>query len=225
MNFNTNLRQNEYNLNSELIAESINLYGVELTLIKVIKQNTDSTFGDFSHLKSGEVFKLYGLPENSESWDNLNSQFTQFGMVNTESVSVFVSSKSMLSIFGDLYNEGTGFGGIVGSLIQLPSTRLMEITNIVWEVPGINNVFTSNFQKSSLKLTMKTYDNKSITELDQSVVSNTPEMIGTFESLENYFTELVSDGSAVDTAATVTQQPIINKPLLDNTEDSVFGRF
>jgi len=37
MNFNVNIKQSEYDLKGRLIDESINLYGVAIDIIKVIK--------------------------------------------------------------------------------------------------------------------------------------------------------------------------------------------
>jgi len=232
MNFNVNIKQSEYDLKGRLIDESINLYGVAIDIIKVIKQNQDSTFGDFSHLKSGDVHKIYALPENSDNWDNINTQFTQFGMVNMESVSMFVSAIAIKNVFPGILdvenNTLKGFGGILGSLVVLPSSRIMEISDVVWEVPGVNNVYTSKYQKSALKLTLKTYDNKAANEMTPINTTTGENLTPNFESLENYFLELVQDSTAVDTAANVNPvTPIIGnvKPLVDNTEDAVFGRF
>jgi len=88
MGFNFN-SQPEYQLNTSLAEEMINLYGVETKFIIAERINKDdNVFGDYSHLKtdSDKIFQINMLPENSEDWDQGAYDMSAFGLVNTESV-------------------------------------------------------------------------------------------------------------------------------------------
>ncbi len=113
MNFNITKKE-DYRLQASLTDELISLYGVLCKLLIVEKINMDDTvFGDFSHVKSDtdKIFEIYGLPETSEEWDNININFSQFGLLNLESINLFFSRKTIDSIFGD-FDSGRGFEDI-----------------------------------------------------------------------------------------------------------------
>lgn len=220
MNFNISSKP-EYSLNARMSAELIDLYGVKVKFMVIEKINRDDlVFGDYSHIKtnSSSIFEIYGLPETSESWDNLNVNFTQFGLQTQESINLFISKKSMDTIYPDFYNS-KGLNGVIGNLIVLPSGRIMEISDCQYEVQGGSNLYAYQDQKNTFKLTCVTYSNKAANEIDVET-STEPEFI----SLENYFNELTNTAEDQDTAAKITtsvQEPKVIVPDVD----SVFGRF
>ena len=128
MNFNQ--APEEYDLHGNLTTEIINLYGVKLKLILAAKINIDDiVFGDYSHLKTipNESYELYGLPEDTEGFISQGSSFSQFGLFGLDNINIFVSRKAIIDIIPTL-DDTKGFGNIMGSLIVLPSGKLMEIT-------------------------------------------------------------------------------------------------
>lgn len=228
MNFNIN-NQPEYNLNTSLIEETINLYGVGIKFLLVQKINNDDlVFGDFSHIKtdSDKSFDMMALPETSESYDEQGLDFSQFGMLNIDTINLFISRKSIDLVFDDI-DSGKGFEGILGNLIVLPNNRIIEITDFQYEVPGINNMFTETARKSVYKLTCKTYDAKLINEIDKVDIASqeTIETVGEYATLDSYFSELKDSQEELDIAMEITPDEITGKVVIDNSEDSVFGKF
>lgn len=235
MNFNFS-NQPEYSLNTSLTNELINLYGIPIKFLVVQKINKDDiVFGDFSHLKtdSDKIFTINALPENSENWDQTGFDFNSFGLTNFDSISLFVSRSSMDEIFPDM-DDSNGFNDILGNLLVLPNDRILEITNIEWEVPGINNLYTNNDVKSVYVLSCKTYDMKLVNEVDNLDISN--EETVEYETLDNYFAELIDTADDQKEEVEVIPQVTtvqktgdidnkIKKPIIDKTEDDVFGKF
>jgi len=220
MNFNISGKP-EYNLQASLTAELVDLYGVKIKFMIAEKINVDDiVFGDYSHIKtnSSDTFEIYALPETSETFDNLNINFTQFGMQTQESVNLFVSKKSIQKIFPDFY-ESKGLNGIIGNLIILLSGRIMEITDCQFEVPGISNLFAYQDQKNAFRLTCITYNHKKSNEIDD-IAAVEPN----FVSLENYFNELTDVSSDQDSEAKEDQISGTTKVIVPDV-DSVFGRF
>jgi len=228
MNFNINSSP-DYSLQEGLIEEVIELYGVPTKFLVTEKINEDATvFGDYSHLKTdnSKVYDMYMLPENSEEWDTGEFSFNQFGLTNYENVSLFVA-RSVI--------EATGLTkSLIGNLVVMPNNKIMEITYDVWEVPGINNLYTFKNSKSVLKLTCKPYDFKIINEIDTTDISVDPEV--PYETLDAYFNELIEQSNAQDTEAEVTPQVTtvektgdidikVEKAIVDKTELSPFGEF
>jgi len=227
MNFNFN-SQPEYQLNTSLAEEMIRLYGVLTKFIVTEKINKDdNVFGDYSHMKSDStrIYDIYMLPENSEDWDTDNFSLTSFGMVNFENVSLFVAKSSFDPIALP--------GSVTGNLIMFPNNKVMEITNADFVVPGVNNLFTYSDAKSVYKLTCKPHDFKLINELDNVDISNEPDV--PYETLDVYFQELVDRSVSQDTEAEVTPQVTTvenklldekkEKPIVDRTEDDVWGQY
>jgi hypothetical protein len=150
MNFNQNLNT-EYKLQRNLVDELIGLYGIETKFLIVEKINSDDlVFGDFSHIKSDseKIYDLMALPENSETYDNQDGNFNQFGFLTAETINLFASRNAMDDIFGD---TDEALNTIIGNLIILPNSRILEITHVEYEVPGINNLYTSSAQKNAYK--------------------------------------------------------------------------
>lgn len=230
MNFNSST-QPEYDLYTSVTNELINLYGILVKFLVTEKINFDSTFGDYSHLKSdsNKIYDIYMLPEMTEDWDSNNYGFQNFGLTNFENVVLFAMKSKFEEIDEDIKN-------IIGNLIVLPNNKVMEITDIDLTVPGVNNLFTYNDAKSVYKLTCKPYDFKLINELDSvdiSVEDNVP-----YDTLDTYFNELIDQATEQDNYAEINASVstviknddasadiITNKPIVDNSEDSVFGKF
>ena len=227
MNFNFSA-QPEYNLNKSLIEEMIGLYGILTKFLVTEKINEDpNVFGDYSHMKSdgNRIYDIYMLPENSEDWDQEDFSFQQFGIVNTENISLFAARSAFDTIFGQ--DER-----ILGNLVILPNNKIMEITNVSYETPGINNLFTNADAKSVLKLTCKPYDSKLIQELDSVDIDYENDVAVPYETLDNYFNELIDQAVVQDEEAEVTPQVTVNvnntkveRPIVDKSEDDVWGQF
>jgi len=186
----------EYDLHSSMIDEVINLYGIAVKFLIVSKINSDDlVFGDYSHLKtdSNKVYELFMLPEASDDWEASDVSFGQFGLSNFENVTLFVSKNLINETIPDI---ASGINRITGNIIVLPNNKIMEITNVSWEVPGINNLFTQKDAKSVIKLSCKPYDNKLVSELDPIDISVEPDV--PYESLDNYFNELINVSDAQD---------------------------
>lgn len=228
MNF--NFTQNaEYTLNTSLVTEMINLYGVLTKFLIVERINLDdNVFGDFSHLKTNneEIFEMYMLPENTEDWDNGGYNMLGMGLTNFENITLFVAKSNFDSIIE--------LPQITGNLIIFPNNKIMEITDTDSVVPGVNNLFTFNDAKSVYKLTCKPYATKLTDELNTIDISVTDDV--PYESLDHYFDELITVSDAQDTEAEVTEQvptvvkvddidTIVNKPIINNDETDVFGNF
>lgn len=237
MNFNFSNKP-EYDLNSSLSKEMINLYGVVLKLLIVERINLDSTvFGGYTHLKSNtqDIIDVPALPEESDGWDNSGFGLSDFGPLNFDNISLFIHMDYIRGVI-DLNK-------ITGNLLVFPNNKVMEITNTEFTVPGMNNLFTFNDSKTILKLSCKPYNQKLISELgsldklyDPTITEN-PQDIEEFESLEKYFDELTNreDRLKVETEINPsmnTKKPninepdvIIEKPLVDNSIDDVWGKF
>lgn len=223
----------EYDLNAELIDECINLYGIPTKFLVVQKLNSDDTiFGDYSSIKTDgtKIFDVYMMPENSDSWDSGGYNFSEFSMLNNDNTSVFVSKNSVQNIitldFKDLY----------GNLVVMPNNKIMEVTDVQFEVPGVNNLFTFKNAKSVYKLTLKPYSVKLTDEINQADISVDP--LEDYSTLDNYFAELTDIKTSQDTEMEINPSvdvikkeigieidSVQRKPRVSNTEDSVFGEF
>lgn len=229
-NFNTN-ESAEYDLNTELIDECINLYGVQTKFLVVQKLNSDDTiFGDYSSIKTdnSKIFDVFMMPENSDSWDSGGYNFSEFGMLNNDSCTVFVSKNSVQNIIELDFKE------LYSNLVVMPNNKIMEVTDVQFEVPGVNNLFTYSNSKSVYKLTLKPYSAKLTDEINQNDVINNDN--DDYTSLDNYFDELLDIKIAQDTEMeinpsqiTIKKEPdidiVVQKPKVSRLEDSVFGEF
>jgi len=227
MNFNKS-RKPEYKLNANLISEMINLYGVQVKFLKVEKINQDDiVFGDRSHIKTNndDIFDLTVLPATSENWDNIGVNFSQFGMTSTETADVFVSRKSIESIYPDLEKEN-GFSGILGNLIIMPNDTIMEITNFDFETESGSNVYTNSATKNAYRITLVKYNVKMNDEfVPESLASNeTEDITGSYETLDSYFDEIQNGIEEQDAEAELIVDTKTDKVIMPVVDD-VFGRF
>jgi hypothetical protein len=232
VNFNFS-SQPEYDLNTSMITEVINLYGVLTKFLVTEKINKDdNVFGDYSHLKSdsSKIYDIYMLPETSEDWDTSANAFSSFGLSNFENITMFAAKAD----FDPISTDDPDFKYIIGNLILLPNNKLMEITDADVTTPGINNLFTYDNAKSVITLTCRPYEFKLINEVDSVDVSIDP--VVPHETLDVYFQELIDNSQVQDEEAEVTPQvqtvtktgsldTKVQRPIIDRSEDDVFGSF
>ena len=205
----------EYELNRSLITEMISMYGIQVKFVKVKKINEDNLFKDYQHLVAdkNDIIEMYALPENSDSFDSSGYQFNSFGFTDLNNWSVFISVES----FGDIQ-----FKEIVGNLIVLPSNKILEITDVTFQVPGINNDFVNNNSRTVYKLTLTPYEFKltdNLSEIqkpsdDLSPLDTPP------KSLDDYFEELMKEKEDLETELEVKDSQTVSKEtnLVDSFE-------
>lgn len=234
MNFNYT-KKNVYNMYNNQTAEIIQLYGVKTKLLLTEKINYDSTvFGDYQSIKTNKenTFLVPMMPETSEEYDNIGTNFSEFGMASIESINMFISRKTTDNIFKDILQNKDEYKTdalspvkkLQSNLVILPNNRVMEITDVQFMVPGINNLFTEQDIKNVYKLTMKTYETK-ITDNIESINDEDNETIGSYKELDSYFEELTNTKTKIDEEAKVEIDIHTKKVVLENIEDNVFGRF
>ena len=205
----------EYELNRSLITEMISMYGIQVKFVKVKKINEDNLFKDYQHLVAdkNDIIEMYALPENSDSFDSNGYQFSSFGFTDLNNLSVFISVES----FGDIQ-----FKEILGNLIVLPSNKILEITDVTFQVPGINNDFVNNNSRTVYKLTLTPYEFKltdNLSEIqkpsdDLSPLDTPP------KSLDDYFEELMKEKEDLETELEVKDSQTVSKEtnLVDSFE-------
>ena len=205
----------EYELNRSLITEMISMYGIQVKFVKVKKINEDNLFKDYQHLVAdkNDIIEMYALPENSDSFDSSGYQFNSFGFTDLNNLSVFISVESS----GDIQ-----FKEIVGNLIVLPSNKILEITDVTFQVPGINNDFVNNNSRTVYKLTLTPYEFKltdNLSEIqkpsdDLSPLDTPP------KSLDDYFEELMKEKEDLETELEVKDSQTVSKEtnLVDSFE-------
>ena len=205
----------EYDLNKSLITEMISMYGVQVKFVKVKKIKEDNLFKDYQHLVAdkNDIIEMYALPENSDSFDSNGYQFSSFGFTDLNNLSVFISVES----FGDIQ-----FKDILGNLIVLPSNKILEITDVTFQVPGINNDFVNNNSRTVYKLTLTPYEFKltdNLSEIqkpsdDLSPLDTPP------KSLDDYFEELMKEKEDLETELEVKDSQTVSKEtnLVDSFE-------
>lgn len=221
MNFNITTKP-DYSLQARHTHEVINLYGTSTKLLLTEKIEYDSTvFGDYQSIKtnSKDTFTLNMMPETSETYDDIGTNFSEFGMMNVETIRLFVSRKSLEPIF----EEGDYIKSLQGNLVILPNNRVLEITDVEFMVPGINNLFTERDIKNVYKLTLVTYSPKLSDDIE-SIKELETDDIGSYKELDSYFDELTSNKNDVHHEATVKINTETEKTDVADA-DSVFGRF
>jgi hypothetical protein len=202
MAWNLNNKSNEYRLSGKLSSEMIDIYGLNVTYIKTEKANPDLVLGEFTHLRAdnSSVFHVNVYPENTAGFDNNNDILSKFGILNFDSVNLFISSIRYNEIYPDEdYQKGHG------DLIALPSGKVFEITDIESQVMGLNNMYTYKNQKNVFMLKCKPFNYNR----DEIAVDDI-----NFESLDTMFDiqETYAEKTAVEEQST----------LLNNV-DEVFG--
>lgn len=205
----------EYDLNKSLITEMISMYGIQVKFVKVKKINEDNLFKDYQHLVAdkNDIIEMYALPENSDSFDSSGYQFNSFGFTDLNNLSVFISVES----FGDIQ-----FKEIVGNLIVLPSNKILEITDVTFQVPGINNDFVNNNSRTVYKLTLTPYEFKltdNLSEIQKPSDDLSP-LDASPKSLDDYFEELMKEKEDLETELEVKDSQTVSKEtnLVDSFE-------
>jgi len=247
MAFNLNLsRKPEVELNSNLIKEMIEMYGIPAKFLYVDKINKDEVFLDFSHFEVNEEKinnnyskEIYIYPENPEDWEG-DKIYNSFGFYNQYTQHVFISTDTILKLFPD-FNTDNGRSKLINNLIIVPSGTILEITNAEVYEPGINNLWGFGDKISTFKLSLKIYDqniadkniNKIETDINlkegvSSIFENTDKEIEPiFEhkeeidtsDIDNFFNELLNDSEIIDSVSEEGNNKLLNK----NNTDSVFG--
>lgn len=247
MNFNF-FKSPTYNLNSHLIEEVISLYGIDVKFLLVEFINKDETiFKDFQHIKTDKkkVFDMKALPENTESFDNTNYAFADFGFLDFDNITLFIH----VSQFNKINVE---MNKIIGNIIVLPSNKVMEITDLQFMVPGINNAFTEDNDKSVYRIVCKPYEFKNIDEINHEHIKysekRTEEMIpdtilNNYDALDDYFSEILKDDKKREHEVEVqpakqqvqeteevdemgrNKQIKVDKPMFINDEKDIWGQF
>lgn len=238
----------EYKLHNDLIAEAIGIYGVPCKLIITLKQNIDFTvFGDWSNVKTNgtNIFDINVLPEEQGDIERSEYQFSDFGLNYLYSNEVFISSK-------DLAKLGLNLEALYSALLVFPSNQVMEVTDVDFKAPGVNNLWAYTDLKSVIKLTLNTYQFKLHDEIEDKDVINTTENKGgspeeieedietekeNYKVLDNYFETLLNvkntqdiDSEVLDCTVSVDKKsgtPDTDKadykPIVETKEKDPFG--
>lgn len=190
MNLNQTFK--EYDLAGRITDEFISMYGIPVWYIITEQVNIDTVLNEFQYKKTSPNTywqNIYAYPENTESFDG-NSLLSKFGMSSLESWSLFVSYNTLYSIYADV-----DLGKAVGDIIALESGKLLEITNVEFNVPGLNNMFNTQFQKNLFKLSCKSYYRN-----NDNITSPEPIDIPDFSKIFN-----VPDFNINETSAQISQ--------------------
>lgn len=172
----------------------------------------DIVFGDFQHIKvdNSKIFECWLLPENSEEFDDIQYNFNDFGLLNLDVIRLFIDKKQIQNI------TTRPFTDLMGSLIVLPSEKIMEITDINFMVPGLNNLFSQSDEKNVYKFTCKPYHKKSFDSKIPEIENN---------DLVKLYNELSNDKDQLENEAKVNKDNQTKVPVVTNPIDDVFGRF
>ena len=248
MGFNLNFtHKNEYSLHNNIISEAISLYGVQCKLIITFKQNIDFTvFGDWSNIKTNglNIFDIDVLPADQSDIERQEYQFTEFGLNYLYSNEVFISSKSLAKL-------GINLEALYSALIVFPSNQVMEITDVDFKVPGVNNLWAYTDLKSVIKLTLNSYQFKLHDNIQDKDLVNTLEVEGdspekieenidisdeNFKVLDNYFESILNTKTDQDVESEVRDVTVdvdkdikedkdtgVPRPIVDNLEQDPFG--
>ena len=188
MAYNFNRAQsNDYNTKAKQINELINLFGISADFLYTSKEGQDLVLRDFQYLKlkPDESRKVMVMPENSDEFDG-EIQFGMFGIENLQTTNLFISRKTILRLYPD-WDEESGLSGIVNNLLVFPSGNIQEITNCELQVPGINNIFLADNEKSSYLLSTRAYYNSKQNEIKEEPKEEVTESM---DDLDSYFSSL-----------------------------------
>lgn len=248
MSINLNFtHKSEYQVHNNLIAEAIDIYGIQCKLLITIKENTDYTvFGDWSNIKTNgsTIFDINVLPSDQSDIEK-EYQFTDFGLNYLYNNEVFISSKALAKL-------GINLEALYSALLVFPSNQIMEITDVDFKVPGVNNLWAFSDLKSVIKLTLNSYQFKNTDNIEDKHLINTlevnsenPETLQNdieqqeenYKVLDNYFETLlrVKDSQDFDSevrdCTTEVKKPEkdsdfnepLKKPIVDTKEVDPFG--
>jgi hypothetical protein len=248
MNFNFHQKP-DYSLNTGMIDELIRLYGTPVRFL-VTEKLMDSwesnaheiaeasllanrVFGDFKTLKTDiyrDALEFYVLlAENEEYPNGLQFAFNNFGLINDDTLQVFVSLKSLEPLKDQ--NGNIHPKEIISNLLVFPNGKLMEITDCQLHVPGVNNKFVYSNTPSCYQLSLKSYSfDRSAVDLvhqnDQRIEAPT---IKTLEGIDQFFGQQDQRAEDIKGSAEEEQLVVSENPLKEKTSktkiDDVFGSF
>lgn len=230
MNFNFS-KKPDYDLNTGLIDELIRLYGTTVKFvftdkIQDYRDVENSIFNDFKTIKTqrgvGESIEQeiqILLSETSEYPNGLNFHFSNFGLVNEDTIQAFVSLKSLdfLRVEGNIHPRE-----IISNFMVFPNGKVMEITDCQVHVPGVNNKFIYSDTPSCYMLSMKSH---SFDKAATSIIKNGGSVKASESKVEEFFTR--EDDLIEDIKEFVTGDQLgtrCNKDVIINNQvDDVFG--
>ena len=237
-----------YNLNSHLIEEVINLYGIDIKFLRVEYINKDETiFKDFQHIKTDKknIFEMKALPENMDSSDSQGYSFQDFGFLDFNTLNLFIHTSEFQKV-------GLELNQIISNIIVLPSNKVLEITDVQFIVPGINNAFTQDDYKSVYKVVCRPYEFKVQDEVQPQHLEHSKErsekmipdsILRDYDALDNYFNEIIKDAKEREYEVEVEpaknqvleteetdfldqkKQVKVQKPMFINDEKDIWGQF
>lgn len=228
---NLNFKPIEYNLNGLQTEEVIRIYGICVKVVLTEKINKHQTFGDFTHLKADNksVFQVYVIPENTEDFNEIERNITQLGLPYDGTVDFFISRITAYQFYQksnnnqneiDLTQTNEIIQKLQGSLIILPSGKILEITKVDLDAIGGNNQFLAAIDKNAYKLHCRTYIHHTANELEIDTSIKDPDIPDKvapdmLDSLDKYFDEMVKKNEE--------QKTLVSNRFTKN--DEVFGRF
>lgn len=230
---NLNMRSNEYELAGVQTEEVIRIYGIKIKWIFTEKIKQDSIFGEFSHFKADNksVFEIYALAENTDDFEDIERLQTQFpGVLGDGTLNLIISKITTWDLLQrssnaqnqiDITESNNTIQRLHGSLIILPSGKVMEVTKIDLDAVGLSNQFLNSKEKNAYIVHCKTYIHKTANEISVDTQITDPESLDQgktpdmFDTLDKYFDEMVKRNETQKTEA----QERFEK------DDPVFGRF
>lgn len=248
MNFNFHQKP-DYNLNTGLIDELIRLYGTPVRFLVTEKlmdsyftpnshesaytgNKANRVFGDFKTIKVDgyrEALEFHVLLSESEEYPNgLQFAFNNFGLINDDTLQVFVSLRSLksLEVNGEVHPKE-----IISNLIVFPNGKVMEITDCQLHVPGVNNKFVYSNIPSCYQLSLKSYSfdrsavdrkhqNNERVQLNQNTLQNLDRFFDKQDQHAQYIKDFATEEQLVDNV----QNPLEEKTARSKVDD-VFGSF
>lgn len=201
LNFNT---KPEYSLNTSLIDEMIRLYGTPVRLLftkkiqdgsstnlhdDILQDPNQAIFNDFKTLKTDsfrDKLEFYVLINDEEYPNGFGFMFNNYGLVNDDTLTVYVSLKSLESLQDQ--NGNVHPKEIVSNLIIFPNGKVTEITDCQLHVPGINNKFVYSNTPSCYQLSLKSYafDRSAVDKRDKND-SRIDHVMKTSKSIDDFF--------------------------------------
>lgn len=249
MNLNFNQKP-DYSLNTRLIDEMIRLYGTPVRFLvadKIVDSYSsdnqhDSTlskeyeiFGDFKTLKTDhyrDQLEFYVLLAESEEYPNgLQFMFNQYGMINDDTLTVYVSLKSLesLSVNGTVHPKE-----IISNILVFPNGKLMEITDCQLHVPGVNNKFVYSNIPSCYQFSLKSYNFDrsavdSVNRNDSRIQTHQGPGQHTITNIDSFFEKQDQANQDIKDFTEREELVISENPLVDKVQrnqiDDVFGSY
>ena len=205
----------EYSLNSSMISEYINMYGIKAIFLDTIHKNKSEIFKDFTHneIRENILGEVFILPENPDTWGETG--YNEFGFFNNTASVFYISSKSLKEIFGEDFISKT-----YNSLLMLPSTSILEITNIE-PATGMNNLWAFEEMPNVYAITIRDY----MPSLGDEGVQNVKEDVNTIK--DDVFEEL-SEFDDIEDVTNVNNDALndfIDEILEDSKKENIESKF